>query len=375
MREPFDFEVVAESGDSRARAGELRTPHGVVRTPAFMPVGTQGTVKTMLPRLLEEMGIQMVLANAYHLYLRPTADVIERAGGLHEFMGWHGPILTDSGGYQVFSLKGLVDVTDEGAHFRSHIDGSYHFFTPESVIGTQERIGADLITVLDECAPYPSTEEYIRQSTDMTLRWAERSLKAKARSDQALFGIVQGGVFEEIRRYCAKRLVDMGFWGYAIGGLSVGEPRDLMFRVVEVTTEELPQKRPRYLMGVGMPDEVLRAISLGVDLFDCVLPTRMGRNGAIFTRDGRINIKQSRYADDFSPVDSECPCYTCRNFTRAYLRHLYTSGEILSAVLNTIHNLTFYTQLVDGARRAIEQGRFMEYYRTSISKLGGDDVA
>ncbi len=374
MIEPFGFEIVAEDASSAARAGRLKTPHGVVRTPAFMPVGTQGTVKAITPRQLEEIGIQIVLSNAYHLYLRPTAELIERAGGLHRFMGWNGPILTDSGGYQVFSLKGLVELTDEGARFRSHIDGSYHMFTPELVIEVQERIGADLITVLDECAPYPATEEYIRQSVETTLRWAERSLAAKTRRDQALFGIVQGGMFEEMRRYCAKRLVDMDFFGYAIGGLSVGEPRDLTFEVVETTVGELPRERPRYLMGVGMPDEVLRAISLGVDLFDCVLPTRMGRNGAIFTRNGRLNIKQSRYADDFSPIDPECPCYTCRNFSRAYLRHLYTSGEILSAVLNTIHNLTFYTQLVDGARLAIERGTFMEYYRSTVSALGGDDV-
>ena len=374
MADGFGFEVVARDGSSRARSARLSTPHGVVKTPAFMPVGTQGTVKAVMPRTLEEIGIQMVLANAYHLYLRPTPEVVERAGGLHEFMGWRRPILTDSGGYQVFSLKGLVEVTEEGARFRSHIDGSYHFFTPELVIRIQEQIGADFITVLDECAPYPSTEDYIERSVNLTLKWAERSLKAKARGDQALFGIVQGGTFERLRRFCARRLVDMGFWGYAIGGLSVGEPRDLTFRMVEVATEELPEDRPRYLMGVGMPDEVLRAISLGVDMFDCVLPTRMGRNGALFTWRGRINIKQSRYADDFTPVDPDCPCYTCRNFTKAYLRHLYVSGEILSAVLNTIHNLTFYTQLVDSARRAIERGEFMEYYHSTISRLGGEYV-
>ena len=371
----FKFEILAKDISTSARVGKLATPNGIVHTPALMPVGTQGTVKAIAPRELEEIGIQIVLSNAYHLYLRPGAEIIEKAGGIHKFMNWSKPILTDSGGYQVFSLKGLVELSEVGARFRSHIDGSYHLFTPELVIQTQEKIGADFITVLDECAPYPSTEEYIRQSTDMTLRWAERSLKAKTRKDQALFGIVQGGVFESVRRYCAKRLVDMGFWGYAIGGLSVGEPRDLTFKAAQVTAEELPWGAPRYLMGVGMPDEVLKAISIGIDLFDCVLPTRMGRNGGLFTRHGRMNIKQARYVDDFSPIDPNCPCYTCRNFSRAYIRHLYVSSEILAAILNTIHNLTFYTQLIDGARVAIEQGNFIEYYHTTISNMGGEDVA
>lgn len=371
MADAFSFEPLAKDRDTNARVSRITTPHGIVYTPAFMPVGTQGTVKAVMPSELEKIGIQIVLSNAYHLYLRPGAEIIEKSGGLHKFMNWQKPILTDSGGYQVFSIKGLVELNETGAKFRSHIDGSYHLFTPELVIQTQEKIGADFITVLDECAPYPATKEYIKQSTDMTLRWAERSLKAKTRTDQALFGIVQGGVFEDIRRYCAKRLVDMGFWGYAIGGLSVGEPDDLRFKAVEITAGELPTNAPRYLMGVGMPDEVLKAVSLGVDLFDCVLPTRMGRNGALFTWSGRMNIKQSRYIDDFSPIDPDCPCYTCKNFSRAYLRHLYTSGEILSAILNTIHNLTFYTQLIEKARSAIEQGKFMEYYHTVISNIGG----
>lgn len=374
MGSAFTFEVLAKDTNTSARVGKITTPHGIVHTPAFMPVGTQATVKAMMPSELEKIGIQILLSNAYHLYLRPGADVIAKAGGIHKFMGWEKPILTDSGGYQIFSLKGLVELNESGAKFRSHIDGSYHLFTPELVIQTQEKIGADFITVLDECAPYPATKEYIKQSTDMTLRWAERSLKAKTRSDQALFGIVQGGVFEDIRIYCARRLVDMGFWGYAIGGLSVGEPDDLKFKMVETTISELPETAPRYLMGVGMPDEVLKAISLGVDLFDCVLPTRMGRNGALFTKSGRINIKQSRYIDDFSPLDPDCPCYTCKNFSRAYLRHLYISGEILSAILNTIHNLTFYAQLIDEARRSIEQNRFMEYYHSIVSVIGGEDV-
>ncbi|MBM2840627.1 MAG: tgt queuine tRNA-ribosyltransferase [Bacteroidetes bacterium] len=332
-----------------------------------MPVGTQGSVKAIEPRELKELGGRIILGNSYHLYLRPGTDLIERAGGLHRFIGWDQPILTDSGGYQVFSLSELRSISEEGVKFRSHIDGSQHLFTPESVVDIQRSLGSDIMMVLDECIPYPSNEEYASCSNELTVRWAERcktrmeQTEAKYHKRQSLFAIVQGGIYESIREKSAEALVDIGFDGYAIGGLSVGEPADLMYKMTEACTAILPTDHPRYLMGVGTPENILESIERGIDMFDCVLPTRNGRNAVLFTRNGKLNMRNSAFAFDFMPPDSECPCYTCRNFTRAYIRHLFKAQEILALQLATIHNLYFYLWLVRSAREAILEDRFAEW--------------
>jgi len=367
--------------DGSARAGLLQTGHGEVRTPVFMPVGTQGTVKAVEQRELEEIGAQIILGNTYHLYLRPGTALLEKMGGLHGFMAWRRPVLTDSGGYQVFSLADLRGITEEGVDFTSHLDGSRHRFTPERVVDIQRSLGSDVMMVLDECVAYPAEESYARASNELTLRWAGRCREAFERTrplyghPQLLFGIVQGGTFPDLRRRSAEALVAMGFDGYAIGGLSVGEPAPVMEEMTAVCTALLPAGKPRYLMGVGTPENILAAIERGVDMFDCVLPTRNGRNAVVFTRRGRLNLRNARHANDPAPLDAECGCYTCRTFSRAYLRHLFKAGEILALQLATIHNLTEYCRLTAAAREAILAGCFAAWKEEQLRRLrGGDDA-
>ncbi|MHB0857608.1 MAG: tRNA guanosine(34) transglycosylase Tgt [Anaerolineae bacterium] len=357
---PVSFDLTHEDHGSCARVGVLHTRHGDVPTPVFCPVGTQATVKTLSPRDLHELGATMILSNTYHLYMRPGADLIERLGGLHAFMRWDGAILTDSGGFQVFSLKGLRKVDDQGVTFRSHIDGSEHRFTPELVVRTQEQLGSDIAMVLDECAE-PHNRDYNEQALRRTHLWAEHCLHAHTRSDQALFAIVQGGIFEDLRAESARVLSAMDFPGYAIGGLSVGESKEDMHRILDTVTPLLPRSKPRYLMGVGSPEDLLEGVARGIDIFDCVLPTRLARNGAVFTPEGRLNLRNAANREDPRPIQDNCACYTCRNFSRAYLRHLVMSEEILGLRLNTIHNLHFLLQLMRDIRSAIVEGRFPAY--------------
>ncbi len=354
--------------DGQARRGEVRTAHGTFQTPVFMPVGTQGTVKAVTPDVLESLNAEIILSNTYHLYLRPGMEVIEKVGGLHRFMNWNRPILTDSGGFQVFSLNALREITEEGVRFASHLDGSRHFLTPAKVVQIQETLGSDIMMCLDECVAFPSTKGYVQASMELTTKWAKASLKAKTREDLSLFGIVQGGMYGDLRRQHARELTQYPFDGFAIGGLSVGEPKGLMWEMVEATVPELPEDKPRYMMGVGKPEDILEGIERGVDMFDCVMPTRNARNGMLFTSRGPVIIKNARYAMDTEPLDPECDCYTCRNFTRAYLRHLFMSKEILSAILNTIHNLHFYLSLTRNARRAIDEGNFVGYKEKLIEQ-------
>ncbi len=340
-----------------------------------MPVGTQATVKTLSPDELRELGAECILANSYHLYLRPGSEVIARLGGLHRFMAWDRAILTDSGGFQVFSLAHLRKIDDHGVRFRSHVDGSEHFFSPEGVIRIEEELGADIIMAFDECAPYPSSREYCFEAMDRTHRWAERCLEARSRKDQALFGIVQGGVYPDLRQRSAELLAGLGFQGYGIGGLSVGEPKAVMYSVLEETVRHLPAGRPRYLMGVGSPEDLLECVARGVDMFDCVLPTRIARNGALFTRQGRLNLRNARYLDDGSPVEEGCGCYACRNFSRAYLRHLIKSDEVLGLRLTTLHNVHFLLQLAARIRESIASGAFpsfLERFRASYTPVDED---
>jgi len=357
----FDFRVTKKEAGSRARSGLLNTPHGVIETPIFMPVGTQATVKTMTPDDLKAVGAEIILSNTYHLYLRPGHELVQRLGGLHKFMNWDRPILTDSGGYQVFSHSELRKITEDGVKFQSHLDGSYHVFTPESAVAVQESLGADIIMCFDECAPYPSTYDYLKGSTERTSRWAKRCKDAKKRDDQALFGIIQGGMYRDLRERSLAELVEIGFDGYAIGGLSVGETKPLMYEVTEYTAAAMPEDRPRYLMGVGTPEDLVECVMLGVDMFDCVMPTRNARTGTLFTSFGKLNIKGAAYIEDNGPVDPECGCYTCRNFSRAYLRHLYHAGEILAMRLNTLHNLHYYLNLIKEIRQAIKDDRYMQF--------------
>lgn len=363
----FRFSVTHTDSHTRARLGCMMTAHGRVQTPAFMPVATQATVKAMTPRELREIGAEIILANAYHLYLRPGLERIEQAGGLHRFMAWDGPILTDSGGFQVFSLKSLCRLSEQGVEFRSHLDGSVHLLTPESVIRAQERLGVDIAMVLDECPPAQVSFAEAERAHALTLRWAERARAARARDDQAVFGIVQGGVFPELREQSARALVDLGFCGYAIGGLSVGEDPAVTHTIAAHTVRFLPAARPRYIMGVGTPAQLVRYVALGCDMFDCVMPTRNARNGSLFTRTGRLNIRRAEFASDPRPVEEGCGCYTCQHFSRAYLRHLAVAGEILSARLNTIHNLYFYQSLMRTMRAALAAGRFADFARPFLA--------
>ncbi|MGO9649476.1 MAG: tRNA guanosine(34) transglycosylase Tgt [Terriglobales bacterium] len=375
------FKIEATSGE--ARAGRLITPHGEVETPVFMPVGTLASVKGVSQDVLEELGVQILLGNTYHLYLRPGIEQIRKLGGLHRFMAWPRAILTDSGGFQVFSLNELRKVTEEGVTFRSHLDGSSHFFSPESAMEAQIGLGADIIMAFDECTEYPADAERVRQSMELTLRWAERSKKCfeehkeevpwgahcgsreadksvrptRADQTQALFGIVQGGMDAALRKESAERTIEIGFPGYAIGGLSVGEPRALTREIVESTVAHLPADRPRYLMGVGTPEEIVEYAGLGIDMMDCVLPTRAARHGLLFTSEGKVSIKQARYAGDEGPLDAKCGCRVCSRYSRAYLRHLYASNEVLAQVLNTVHNLSFYLDTMRAVRHSIALGR------------------
>jgi queuine tRNA-ribosyltransferase len=371
---------VIDSFENGVRQGRVFTDHGIFETPAFMPVGTQGSVKATKPDELSRLGAQIILSNTYHLYLRPGTDILERAGGLHKFMGWNRPILTDSGGYQVFSLSELRRLSEEGVHFRSHIDGSSHLFTPESVIDIERVIGSDIMMVLDECTPYPCDHQYAAKSNDLTIRWAIRSFSQYRNTEgryghtQALFGIVQGSIYPEIRRQSAMSLMEIPFDGYAIGGLAVGEPAQQMYDIVSICTEILPVEKPRYLMGVGTPENLLEAISRGVDMFDCVLPTRNGRNAMMFTRNGPVNITNAQYKADFQPVEEGCECDTCRNFSRAYIRHLFISHEILALQLATIHNLFFYQWLMREARMAIREHRFDSWKREQFASFHREQI-
>lgn len=353
----FSFDLQHEDTKTAARLGLLRTPHGHIPTPVFAPVGTQATVKTLAPRDLESLGATLILANTYHLYLRPGPDVVEELGGLHRFMGWRGPILTDSGGFQVFSMEGLRKVTEDGVVFRSHVDGSEHIFTPEKVMRIQEQLGADIIMCFDECAT-PTDYAYSKAAMERTHRWAERCKVAHTRPDQALFGIVQGGIFPDLRRQSAEFIAGLDFPGIAIGGLSVGETKQDMYRTLEALGPHLPRRKPRYLMGVGSPEDLLECVARGVDMFDCVLPTRLARNGAVFTRAGRLNLRNAQYTRDPRPIEDGCGCYTCRHFSRAYMRHLVMSDEILGLHLATIHNVHFLLQLMQDIRKAIAEDRF-----------------
>lgn len=372
----FSFTVIKKDAATGARLGCLETAHGLVETPAFMPVGTQGSVKALSPRDLEEIGCQILLANTYHLYLRPGAEVVRELGGLHRFIGWNRPMLTDSGGFQVLSLGALRKITEEGVHFQSHLDGSSHLLTPERVVRIQQDLGSDVAMVLDECIPYPATREYARASAERTVRWAERSLEARQERDQALFAIVQGGMYRELRQACAERLAVLPFDGFAVGGLGVGEEETTLRSIGEFAAGLLPPSRPRYLMGVGRPEDLVCAIGWGYDLFDCVLPTRNARNGTLFTSKGKFNIKRAEFLRDARPVDATCSCYCCRHFSRAYLRHLYHAGEILAAHLHTVHNLHYYHRLMDNCRSAIREGNFREWaseFNRQISQATGGE--
>ncbi|RKL64279.1 tRNA guanosine(34) transglycosylase Tgt [Thermoanaerobacteraceae bacterium SP2] len=364
------FEVLKKAENSRARLGLLQTPHGTIETPVFMPVGTQATVKTMTPEELEQIGAKIILGNTYHLYLRPGHKVVEEAGGLHKFMNWNRSILTDSGGYQVFSLGELREIREEGVTFRSHIDGSLHFIGPETSIEIQNALGADIIMSFDECIPYPATYDYVKNSVQRTSRWAERCKKAHVNPKQTLFGIVQGGLYKDLREESAKDLVSLDFEGYSIGGLSVGEPKENMYEVLDYTVPLLPEEKPRYLMGVGSPDAIFEGVLRGIDMFDCVLPTRIARNGTVFTRKGKLVVRNAVYARDFSPLDHDCDCYVCRNYTRAYIRHLINAKEVLGIRLTTIHNLYFLLNLMKDIRRAIEGGYLSEFKNEFFESFG-----
>ncbi len=367
------FEVLKKDNNSRARLGRCHTAHGVFHTPAFIPVGTQATVKAMTPEELRDLGAEIILSNTYHLYLRPGHERIRRLGGLHRFMHWEHPLLTDSGGFQVFSLNSLVKVSEEGVEFKSHLDGSRHFITPEKAIAIQEALGADIIMCLDECTPYPASHEEAECSLQRTLKWSRRCRESHRASHQALFGIVQGGMYSDLRRKGVEVLVEIGFDGYALGGLSVGENKESMTRVIGETAPLLPENLPRYVMGLGMPGDMIEAVREGVDMFDCVLPTRNARNGMLFTRSGKMAIKNAKYAEDPSPIEPGCPCYTCRNYSRAYLRHLYFAEEILAFRLNTIHNLHFYLTFMREMRQAIAEDR-LDGFIQDFNSMGEPSV-
>ncbi|PYV45365.1 MAG: tRNA guanosine(34) transglycosylase Tgt [Acidobacteria bacterium] len=364
----MNFQVITEDPKTKARLGKIITDHGEIQTPVFMPVGTAGTVKAVTQQQLEELGAEILLSNTYHLYLRPGHQLIYEMGGLHRFISWKRPLITDSGGFQVFSISGLRHISEDGVTFRSHLDGSSHFLSPEKVIEIQVYLGADLLMALDECTAYPSDFLIARDAMERTLRWARRSRDCFIQYEgrywshrQWLFGIGQGGIYPELRRECLDRLLDLEFPGYAVGGLSVGEPKSLMHEMVQQSCELLPAEKPRYLMGVGTPMDLVEYIALGVDMFDCVMPTRNGRNGWLFTREGHIVIKNAQYARDPGPIDPACHCFVCRNYTRAYLRHLFQANEILSSILNSYHNLYFYLDMVREIRDAIASQKLIDY--------------
>lgn len=369
------FTVTHESSNTKARRGVLETAHGTIQTPIFMPVGTQATVKTMTPEDLESMNAQIILSNTYHLFLRPGTDIIAKAGGLHKFMNWDKPILTDSGGFQVFSLSHRRKITEEGVMFRSHIDGSKQFLSPEKSMEIQHILGSDIMMAFDECAPYPATREYIAHSSDRTTRWAERcKIYHNDKEGQNLFGIVQGGMYKDLRKKSAEELVFLDFPGYAVGGLSVGEPIELMCDVLDYTTDFMPKDKPRYLMGVGTPDYLFESVERGIDMADCVLPTRNARKGTVFTAHGKLVIKNARYAEDFLPLDPECDCYVCRNYSRAYIRHLFKANEILGLRLASYHNLYFLLKLMENIRTAIENDSFLSFKDDFYAKYGYNNI-
>lgn len=359
----FKYELVKTCPETGARAGIMHTAHGTFLTPMFMPVGTQATVKTLTPQMLKDLKAQIILSNTYHLFLRPGEKLISAAGGLHSFMSWGGGILTDSGGFQVFSLSDMRKITEEGVAFRSHIDGSKQFLSPEIATQVQMDLGSDIAMAFDECIPYPAEHDYVLASTDRTTRWAKRCKDTHSHPYQVMFGIVQGGMFPDLRKRSAEALVDLDFPGYAIGGLSVGESKELMYEVLEATTPLLPDEKPRYLMGVGTPDCLVEGVARGVDMFDCVYPTRVARNGTVLTKHGRLVIRNAAYRADFSPIEEDCDCYTCRNFTRAYIRHLFKAEEILGLELATIHNIHFLLRLMEKAREAILNDSFPAFQK------------
>ncbi|RXZ84512.1 tRNA guanosine(34) transglycosylase Tgt [Paenibacillaceae bacterium] len=365
------YELIKQCKQSGARLGRLHTPHGVIETPAFMPVGTQATVKTMSPEELKAMNAQIILSNTYHLFLRPGHKLVERAGGLHRFMNWDRPILTDSGGFQVFSLSNMRKITEEGVEFRSHLNGDKLFLSPEKAMEIQNSLGSDIMMAFDECPPHPAEHSYVKQSLERTTRWAERCLAAHARpQDQALFAIIQGGMYEDLRKQSAKDLTSMDFPGYAIGGLSVGEPKPLMYEVLDYTVPLMPVQKPRYLMGVGSPDALLEGSIRGIDMFDCVLPTRIARNGTTMTSQGRLVVKNAAYADDMGPLDPACDCYTCTNYSRAYIRHLLKADETFGIRLTTFHNLHFLLQLMKDVRQAIMDDRLFDFRDAFFAQYG-----
>lgn len=367
----FKFELIKEDSGTKARLGKLHTPHGIIDTPIFMPVGTRGTVKAMSPEEVRDLGAQIILGNTYHLYLKPGHEIIKEFGGLHKFMNWNYPILTDSGGFQVFSLGNLRKIKEEGVEFRSHIDGSKHFISPEKSIEIQNALGSDIMMAFDECTPYPATYDYTKNSMERTTRWAKRCKEFhKDWDNQALFGIVQGGMYKDLREKSAMDLVEMDFPGYAIGGLSVGEPMDLMCDILDFTTPLLPKDKPRYNMGVGTPDYLFESVIRGIDMADCVFPTRIARNGTVLTSKGRLVVRNARYSKDFGPLDSDCDCYACRNYSRAYIRHLFNVDEILGARLATTHNLYFLIKLMENIREAIKENRLLEYKEEFYKKFG-----
>ncbi|WP_326909572.1 tRNA guanosine(34) transglycosylase Tgt [Sedimentibacter sp. MB31-C6] len=367
----FKYELIKESKECKARLGKVHTNHGVIETPVFMPVGTKATVKAMTPDEMKDLEAQIILGNTYHLYLRPGDELIREAGGLHKFMNWDRPILTDSGGFQVFSLGKLRKITEEGVEFQSHVDGSKHFISPEKSMEIQNNLGSDIMMAFDECVPYPATYEYAKNSMERTTRWAKRCKDFHKNTDnQALFGIVQGSMFEDLRKESAKQITNLDFPGYAIGGLSVGEPRDLMCEVMDYTVDLLPKDKPRYLMGVGSPDYLFEAVERGIDMADCVLPTRMARHGAFITSKGQLTIKNAKYKNDFSPIDENCNCYTCRNYSRAYIRHLFNEKEILGARLASIHNLFFLINLMKSIRISIMEDNFMDFKKEFYENYG-----
>ena len=370
MSKGFYLEILHVDKNCGARYGILHTPHGDVEVPMFMPVGTVGTVKTISPEELYDMHAGVVLANTYHLHLRPGEDIVDKAGGIQKFMNYKGPMLTDSGGFQVFSLAKSRDIKEEGVTFKSHLNGDKIFFSPEIVMGIEEKIGADIAMSFDECIPYPATRKYAEESTLRTLRWAKRGKEVHKKEDQALFGIVQGGDYEDLRKMCAEELVKMDFDGYSIGGTSIGEPKEVCFRMIDYAIKYLPENKPRYLMGVGSLDYMLEGVAKGVDMMDCVLPTRIARHGTLMTHNGRVNIKNEKYKEDFTTLDPECDCYTCKNFTKAYLRHLYVADEAFGKRLLSIHNLRFLISIMEGAREAIKEDRFLEYKDEVLKKYG-----
>jgi queuine tRNA-ribosyltransferase len=366
----FEFELLHVCKQTGARRGRLHTPHGVIETPVFMPVGTQASVKTMTSQELKDAHAEIILSNTYHLHLRPGEDLIAEAGGLHKFMNWDRPILTDSGGFQVFSLAELRKVTEEGVEFRSHLDGSKRFLSPEVAVRIQQALGSDIMMQFDECSPYPCDHARAKDALGRTLRWLERCMKEKSRDDQALFGIVQGAFYSDLRIESARQLAKLDLPGYGIGGLSVGEPKPIMYEMLEAIAPYMPENKPRYLMGVGSPDCLVEGVLRGVDMFDCVLATRVARNGTVFTRDGRLVIRNAKYARDFTPIEEDCDCLTCRDYTRGYIRHLFKAGEILPLRLNSIHNIRFLTHLMEDMRSAIEQDAFGDWSEEFFARAG-----